>query len=196
MYSLPWDEQNKWCWGRRCASFFQSLPRSHCRSPGSQPQPTQWEGTISAHIWTTPNRGNLNAASPYSIYLPGQGKRDHSQAPEPFRKYPVFSSVKMNKKDLQKIMCLWAVTTSSSLLALGTAASVHPLNYWIYWNEVDLAVISSVTQKRNKPTAKYLGVFFVCFSGMQMNDKITEVQVRNGYCSLMDLVSDSRTKEI
>lgn len=64
------------------------------------------KGTISAHIWSTPNTEGMVAASHDSIYLPQRGKRDNSQVPGPFRKYPLFSSVQMNKRDLQQMMCL------------------------------------------------------------------------------------------
>lgn len=67
-----------------------------------------------SHLELSKHRGNLMAASHHSIYLPDKGKRDNSQVPGPFRKHPLFSSVQMSKRDLQQMMCLWAVTTSSS----------------------------------------------------------------------------------
>lgn len=47
--AVSWDEQ-------KVCQLLPVTSRRCCRSPGSQPQPAQGKGTISPHIWSTPNR--------------------------------------------------------------------------------------------------------------------------------------------
>lgn len=89
--AVSWDEQSGWCWGRRCASFSQSLPgdaADHQAASPSQPRARAPSALTFGALQT--ERGSLMDASHHSIYLPERGKMENSQVPEPFRKYPLF----------------------------------------------------------------------------------------------------------
>lgn len=75
-----------------------------------------------SHFEDSEYREYLMAAFHYSIYLHEGGRRDNSQVPKPFTKQLIFSSEWRWIRDRQQMMDLWAVITSSPLLALGTGA--------------------------------------------------------------------------